>query len=621
MKAQQTRKAEVPLTGLSTLWFQVSGTLCNLECSHCFISCGPGVKRHAMMTREDVARHLDEARSTGIRDIYLTGGEPLLNPEITEITGDALKDANVTILTNATLITGEIARKFREVAEASPHGLTFRVSMESPAEEENDRVRGKGAFRRAEEGVRNLIAAGFEPIITATALEGGAGPCTEAFEDWLRGLGSENPRVKILPMLRIGRGGENYRPYGEDERLDEKALSSMDLGGLQCASARMITSEGVFACPILIDDPLARMGGTLGESLRPAGLTSPACYTCLMEGLSCSNTPGGCCGTETRREEVRSFYGAAAVEPQPELCCPTGYSGVETSHIPREVLDVAYGCASPVTISGLKEGETMLDLGAGAGIDCFIAAKITGPGGRVIGIDMTDEMLEKALRNKALVAENLGYDNVEFRKGFLEEIPAEDGSIDLVTSNCVINLTAEKAPVFSEIYRVLKDGGRFVISDIVSEMAVPPGMRADSKLWGECISGALTTEEFIRLSKEAGFYGITLLSESFYREAGGISFYSVTFEGRKLVKSGKCLYVGHEATYIGPFESVVDDEGHEFRRGVSMEVCTDTARRLSMPPYRGLFIISEPGERPERPRGCSPSEEDGESGSGKSGCC
>jgi len=572
-----------------------------------------------MLTREDVARHLEEARSTGVRDIYLTGGEPLLNPEIMCITADALRDANVTILTNATLITRGVAQGFREIAEASGHTLTFRVSMESPQEEENDRVRGSGAFRRAEEGVRNLLSEGFEPIITATAIEDGAGPCKEAFEQWLRGLGSVEARVKVLPLLRIGRGGENFRPYGEEERLDEKVLSAVDLRGLQCASARMVTSEGVFACPILIDDPEARMGATLSDSLRPAGLTSPACYTCLMEGLSCSNTTGSCCGVESRRDEVRSFYGAAATTPRPDLCCPTGYSAADTSHIPREVLDVAYGCASPVSLSGLREGETMLDLGAGAGIDCFIASKITGPEGRVIGIDMTDEMLARAQKNKVKVAENLGYDNVEFRKGFLEEIPAEDESIDLVTSNCVINLTAEKGPVFREIYRVLKDNGRFVISDIVSEIPVPPSMRADSTLWGECISGALTTEEFIRLAKEAGFYGITLLSETFYREAGGLSFYSVTFEGHKQNKAEKCLYLGHEATYIGPFDSVTDDEGHEFPRGVSMEVCTDTAQRLSLPPYRGLFIITEPGDTPGQPQTCA--TRDNTKTNGKGGCC
>ncbi len=617
MKIQEAKRVEVPLTGLSTLWFQVSGTLCNLKCSHCFISCGPGIKRHGMLSRETVKDYLEEARATSITDIYFTGGEPMLNPEITGIVEDALNDAHVTVLTNATLITDDVAGKFRELAAAARHKLTFRVSMDSPVEEENDKIRGTGAFNRTSEGIKRLLKAGFEPIITATAIKE-KGPCHEQFEDWLRGLGSRAPQIKTLPLLHIGRGEKNYRPYNENERLRDKLLDSINTDSLQCSGARMITSEGVFCCPILIDDPSARMGTTITESLKSVALTSPACWTCVQEGLTCSNSAGACC--ETRREDVKSFYADAAEIPQPGLCCPTAYSGADTGHIPDEVLDVSYGCGSPVTISGLAEGETMLDLGAGAGIDCFIASKVTGPKGRVIGIDMTDEMLEKAEKNKTEVSKRLGYGNVVFKKGFLENIPVERESVDLVTSNCVINLTANKAPVFKEIYRIIKNGGRFVISDIISEMPVPASMRDDSTLWGECISGALTTEEFISLAKEAGFYGITILTDSFYREAGGINFYSITFRAHKLIKGERCLYLGHEATYIGPFKSVSDDEGHEFPRGLAIEVCTDTARKLSLAPYREFFTITAPeGHETSKEESCCAS--DANKTEGKSGCC
>ncbi|MFQ5428464.1 MAG: methyltransferase domain-containing protein [Thermodesulfobacteriota bacterium] len=619
MTKQQAKDLEAPLTGLSTLWFQVSGTLCNLKCSHCFISCGPGVKRHGMMSREDVDRYLEEARSTGIKEIYFTGGEPLLNPEIMGITGDALKEADVTILTNATLITAEAAASFKRLALASDFELTFRVSMESTEEAENDKIRGQGSFLLASKGIKNLIDAGFEPIITATLFEN-KGPSVECFENWLRGLGSVAPHVKTLPLLHIGRGEKNYRPYNAEESLREVDPQSIKAESLQCSSARMITSEGVFCCPILIDDPSARMGSTIKESLRPVPLTSPACYTCIKEGLSCSNTSSTC--SETLRSDVQSFYGEAALKPQPELCCPTAYAGAETGHIPDEVLDVSYGCGSPVTLSGLSRGETMLDLGAGAGIDCFIASKITGPSGRVLGIDMTEEMLEKAEKNKVEVRESLGYSNVEFRKGFLEDIPAEDASVDLVTSNCVINLMADKAPVFREIYRILKSGGRFVISDIISERSVPAAMQEDSELWGECISGALTSEEFITSALEAGFYGIAILSNTFYREAGGIKFYSITYRGHKAIKGEreeKCLYNGHQATYLGPFESVTDDEGHVFPRGLAIEVCTDTAQRLTLTPYKGLFTITAPEEESTgEEKACVPLAPKRE---GSSGCC
>ncbi|MBI4715388.1 MAG: methyltransferase domain-containing protein [Nitrospirae bacterium] len=165
---------------------------------------------------------------------------------------------------------------------------------------------------------------------------------------------------------------------------------------------------------------------------------------------------------------VQAFYGKAAEEPQPELCCPIDHDAEDIRHIPAEVLERFYGCGSPVGLAGLRPGEVMADLGSGGGIDCFIAAKKVGSEGRVIGIDMTDPMLEVANRNRPRVAEALGYDVVEFRKGYLEQVPVEDGSVDLVTSNCVINLSSDKRKVFSEIWRrsggaeedLLEGGGR-----------------------------------------------------------------------------------------------------------------------------------------------------------------
>ncbi|MCP4254869.1 MAG: methyltransferase domain-containing protein, partial [Candidatus Scalindua sp.] len=192
------------------------------------------------------------------------------------------------------------------------------------------------------------------------------------------------------------------------------------------------------------------------------------------------------------RSIVREFYGKAAEEPQEELCCPTKNSQEDTSHIPQEVLDRFYGCGSPTIIAKVSEGETMVDLGAGAGIDCFIAAKRVGPKGKIYGIDMTDEMLKVANESRHLVAKNLGYDIVEFRKGFLEDIPVDSGTVDLITSNCVVNLSPDKKAVFSEMWRVLKDHGRIVISDIVSQVETPPHLKLNKQLWGECISGALT---------------------------------------------------------------------------------------------------------------------------------
>ena len=294
---------------------------------------------------------------------------------------------------------------------------------------------------------------------------------------------------------------------------------------------------------------------------------------------------------ERSRLTVREFYGDAAEQPNAELCCPVQPDADDLAHIPKEVVDRFYGCGSPVTAAALTPGESMIDLGSGAGIDCFIAAKKVGAKGHVYGIDMTNQMLEVARGCQPKVAEALGYDAVEFRKGFLEEIPVDDAVADVVTSNCVINLSPDKPRVLREIWRVLKDHGRMVVADIVSDRDVPPKMRADGQLWGECISGALTEEAFLSAVERSGFYGVSILQKSFWKEVEGCTFSSVTVRGYKFEKKAGCQYVGQYAVYLGPQKAVVDEEGHLFPRGTPVEVCTDTASKLSNSPYAGSFAI------------------------------
>ncbi len=346
--------------------------------------------------------------------------------------------------------------------------------------------------------------------------------------------------------------------------------------------SRWKTASG-YDRPILIaamgEDALAEEGD--GRGAEPVGgfevaLTRSACVLSV--------------DLDRSRSVVQEFYGQAARTPQQELCCPGGYPG-ETDHIPPEVLEVAYGCGSPIGLAAIRPGETVVDLGAGGGIDCFIAAKKVGSTGRVIGIDMTDEMLERANRARPKVAENLGYDVVEFKRGYLEEIPLPDRFADLVTSNCVINLSPDKKRVLVEIWRILKDFGRLVISDTVAEKPLPPGMKANPRLWGECVSGALTEEEYLAVLERAGFYGLSVVKKSFWKEVEGHRFHSVVIRGYKFEKRAGCAYIGQQAIYLGPMQAVIDEEGHLFPRNQAVEVCTDTAAKLQRPPYAGSFVV------------------------------
>lgn len=601
---------KVYLKRFETLWFQVMGNQCNLQCSHCFISCGPKSNTHHVINKDTIRRYLKEALTLGIKEFYFTGGEPFLHNEIIDILKDALNYGTTTVLSNGTLITQELAQTLARISRVSGYRLEFRISLESSREDENDQIRGKDSFKRALRGIQSLVNAGFNPIITIADWSNYgrfSKDVNEGFESLAHSLNIPELRLKKLPMILLGRCAELMRSYHEDERVTEKCFDNFPIDNLQCAASRIVTSEGVFVCPILINDPKAWMGWSLKEAMGPYVLESPACYTCRTSGLTCKNDDSFLYKGNTLqedqirkdiekdavRESVHEFYAVAANESQRELCCPISYNSADVSHIPREVLDISYGCGSPVTLAGIECGESVLDLGSGGGVDCFIAAKMVGETGHVTGIDMTDEMLNNANTSRRIVARNLGFDNVRFIKGFLEEIPLSGDSINLVTSNCVINLSTQKKKIFQEIFRILRVGGRFVISDIVSDREVPLRMKQDKKLWSECISGAITEAEFFQIIKTIGFYGLEVINRYPYKEVDGFNFYSITVRAYKYQKSKECKYIGQYATYKGPFSSASDDDGHTYPVGIPVEVCTDTAWKLSNAPYKGMFILSD----------------------------
>jgi ubiquinone/menaquinone biosynthesis C-methylase UbiE len=289
---------------------------------------------------------------------------------------------------------------------------------------------------------------------------------------------------------------------------------------------------------------------------------------------------------------VQSLYSTAASTPQPGLCCPQDYPPEWRSHIPSEAFEYNYGCGSPIIKAGIKPGNVVVDLGSGVGIDSFIAAKYVGAQGKVIGVDMTDAMLERAKNYQPKVADNLGYDVVEFRKGHIEKIPLSDNSTDILVSNCVLNLSTDKELVFKEIHRVLKDGGKVAISDIVVDREIDKSLRQDSKLWSECYTGALSVPNFIHAFENAGFIAITQVDEHPWTEIDGYRFASLTVEAYKFTAGDICDYVGQMAIYLGPYAMVQDEEGHKFPRFQAVEICTDTANRLKQAPYANSFIVT-----------------------------
>ena len=337
---------------------------------------------------------------------------------------------------------------------------------------------------------------------------------------------------------------------------------------------------------------------------------------------------------ESIEDAVRARYTAGAQAVEPALCCPVSYDPKYLAVIPDEVIERDYGCGDPTVF--VRPGETVLDLGSGGGKVCFIAAQVVGPTGRVIGIDCNPEMLSLARRNQPEVARRLGYDNVEFRNGMIQDLSLDldrlgaelacqpvtsaadwlrlrsleerlrrehplvpDESVDCVVSNCVLNLvrSEDRRQLFAEIFRVLKRHGRVAISDIVSDETVPPHLRQNRELWSGCLSGAFREDELLEAFEQAGFHGIEIVKRQRqpWRVVEGIEFRSITLLAHK-GKQGPCVERNQALIYRGPFKAVLDDDGHRFERGVRTAVCDKTFHLLQQEPYAGAFEPVEPLE-------------------------
>ena len=342
-------------------------------------------------------------------------------------------------------------------------------------------------------------------------------------------------------------------------------------------------------------------------------------------------------------DTVRERYALGAAAQVPELCCPIDYDARLLAVLPREVIERDYGCGDPSRF--VLPGDVVVDLGSGSGKICFMASQLSGPQGRVIGVDATPEMLALSRAHVAEVGAKIGWTNVSFRHGHiqdlaldrdrlaafvaahpvrtledLERVRAEerrlrrdeplipDASVDLVLSNCVLNLVdnADKGRLFAEIHRVLKRGGRCAISDIVADEDVPLELQANPELWSGCISGALREDRFLAAFADAGLYGVEVVAYQAepWAVVEGIEFRSMTVVAWK-GKEGACRDHNEAVIYRGPWREVRDDDGHVYRRGERTAVCRKTFELLTRAPYAEHVTPVEPlvavadGDAPE----------------------
>lgn len=623
---------------LRELWLHITND-CNMSCSHCLFSSGPGQQQ---LPLDQLLQHAETAYSSlGCRLFALTGGEPLVHDGFSQLVEGLLEyqDTRLVILSNGLLAE-------RKLSPAWPRErIRLQISLDgSPAQ--HDAVRGKGSFALVQQQLLFLKENGWHFTLSMC-------PTRDNHQDipWLVDFGADMGAAAVHYMWYFIRGraaGDQAVPADQllpllHAAVERSRSRGVPIDNIEAIRKRLFSppgtihdgsSAGVEAAAIGPDNRLYPTAATVGvqqlsTSLKTglatawrqspvltdirqttaASLSSPwryihgggdfdhsyfhggsyqgdDPYQPLIEAISVqlieqaagrlpepdgaairlkmgelletcsSHGPVALCQSncllhdaQDSRSGVKQFYAEAAGDRRADILNPVSYADPLVTHIPPEFRFRGYGCGSPVLDAALQVGERVVDLGSGTGVECFIAARLVGAEGQVTGIDMLDPMLELANCGAEQVRTSLGFDNLRFVKGYLEELPLNAGSVDVLVSNCVLNLSPDKRRTFAEICRVLAPGGRLVAADVVCEEEPPAAILNDDELRGECIAGAMTHKDLAGIIAESGLCRYRIIRRHPYRTVQGHAFYSLTFVAEKPAAvdaacSEKVLYPG-----------------------------------------------------------------------------
>lgn len=612
---------------LSELWIH-TGTICNLKCPFCFEGSSPTNKRIEPITLKDVKPYIEEALKLGTDQFSFTGGEPFVNKEIIDILDYALNFKPCLVLTNATT---PIMNKISDLKSMlnKKHSLSFRVSIDFPDRELHDMNRGDGNFDLSLKAMGELHRMGFQvSVARLTRPEENKNAVNKAYLTILQQAGLPED-TNIVSFPNLGLPGCYMDVPQITERCMREYKTEQERNQFMCSYSKMIAKKGgkirVYACTLVDDDKDYDLGEDLSKAMKfRIMLKHHRCYSCFSFGTSCSNINKPTITKSKNLEEtvkmkvsqidVKEYYGKVLktnADLKTSACCSTesvpDYIKPILSEIEDEILQKFYGCGSPIPPA--LQGCTVLDLGCGTGRDVYILSKLVGEKGRVIGVDMTDEQLDVAIKYQDKMAKKFGFtkSNVEFKKGYIEDLDLldiEDESIDVVVSNCVINLSFDKSKLLKEIFRVLKPGGELFFSDVFASRRIPQELKDDPVLIGECIAGAFYIEDFRRAMAQVGCPDPRILSTreiyitdaEIKRKIGMTRLFSQTVRAFKLNSlEDRCEDYGQHATYLGtiPEEelSFKLDEHHYFETGRTMLVCGNTASMLSETRYAKHFKV------------------------------
>lgn len=658
---------------LTTLQVNI-GNLCNQSCRHCHIEASPQGKN--IMSKkivEDILKFLSKYK---IESLDITGGAPELNPHFDYfVTSSRGLVDELIVRTNLTVIFEP--DKAHLPAFFKQKRVRLICSLPCYRRENVDEQRGKGVFEKSIKALQLLNNAGFSREeglrldLVYNPLNENLPPQAERLENDYKQILKAHYGIDFnhlltitnVPIARFKNSLESQEKYGFYIGLLRKNFNFAVVDNLMCRAFLSVGFDGkLYDCDFNLALGWAlkdEFGGLLSlDTIIPAELQGKEialgehCFACTAGyGSSCQGalaepkTKGAPLAEEDRHSLVKEYYGKILKtknDLKTNACCLTdslpGNLRKITAMVHLQIKDKFYGCGSPIPPA--LEGLRVLDLGCGTGRDVYIASYLAGEKGYVIGVDMTDEQLKVARKYSQEQMKRFGFTrcNVEFNKGYIEnlkEIGIEDNSVDLVISNCVINLSPKKESVFREILRVLKPGGELYFSDVFSARRIPEHLKDDPVLYGECLAGALYIEDFRRLLRELGCLDYRVVSKrkisldqpEIETKAGMIDFYSMTVRAFKLnTLEDICEDYGQTAMYLGtipelPHQFILDDH-HIFKTKKPILVCGNTASMLQETRYASYFKLTGDRSIHYGPFGClNANDQAKENSSSRGACC
>jgi len=633
MTTEFWQKNKIGIEKIDTIQINL-GNLCNQACKHCHINASPTGKKN--MDAATAERVLQKLLEIDVSDIEFTGGAPEMNPHL-EMFIKKLGEAGkrVTVRTNFTVL--ELPEYARFIEIYKKYKVKVIGSLPDIFEDTVDKQRGKGTFEASIRVLQKLNAAGYgrgglEVDLVYNPTDDFLPPTQYELERKYKNSLSKEYGIKFNKLLSIVNIPiERFRRYLSRKgklkgyiALLRMHYNADTLSNLMCRHILSIDYQGyVYNC----DFNLAEGKKIKGyedvhfweidfDNFAPEITFSEYCYGCTANlGSSCygalvDNAPVPEFNT---KEIVREYYGEEIQQTsdlKTAACCPATPPPENIRAIlpliSDEIKQKYYGCGSP--IPECIEGLSVLDLGCGTGKDVYIAAKLVGEEGQVAGIDMTENQIAVAKKYEKHQAKAFGFQhpNTKFVHDYIENIDKhfDAGSIDLVISNCVINLLEDKYPVLDKVHKILRPGGEFYFSDVYADRRVPSGLRQNPVLYGECLGGALYYKDFVRASRKAGFadpremerHHIDITNREIRELVGNINFFSITYRLWKIEGiEDACEDYGHIAIYKGGIPGYEFkfqlDSGHTFEKGKPERICGNTAKMLGETRFRKYFKI------------------------------